>query len=110
MKKLLVLVAAFVLVAFARAADSLPVFNAVLTIGKEHRFVLVTPGGKSSGFLGLGEKFEDFTLKSYDAKAGTVDVERAGKVTSLALATDAAIVNGGPAAPAKATLADAEEV
>lgn len=89
-----------------RAADVLPLFNATLTVGKEHRFVLVDGGGKASSFLALGETFDGYTLKSYDAKSGVLEVEKGGTVSKLTLVSDAAVVN----APARsvATVADAE--
>ena len=43
-----------------RAASDLPVFNATLTIGKQHRFVLVSAAGKTSGFISLGDTFEGY--------------------------------------------------
>jgi uncharacterized protein len=92
-----------------RAADALPLFNATLTMGKEHRFVLVNAQGKASNFLALGETFEGYKLKSYDAKTGTLELERDGKVSRVALVSDAAITNA-PAAPLPATIADAQGV
>jgi uncharacterized protein len=92
-----------------RAADSLPLFNATLTVGKDHRFVLVSPGGKTSGFLTVGESFEGFRLKSYDPKTGVLEVERDGRVSPLTLVADASVKNA-PAMPTQATLADAEAV
>jgi uncharacterized protein len=92
-----------------RAADQLPIFNATLTVGKEHRFVLVDETGKTSSFLGLGESFAGYKLKAYDAKAGALDLERDGKVSRVTLAADAATIGGAaPALPA--TVADAEAV
>ena len=89
------------------AADALPVFNAMLTMGKESQFVLVDAAGKTSGFIKLGQSFAGYQLKAYDAKSGMLEVERDGKVSKLALATDAA-VRHADAAPARATVADAE--
>jgi hypothetical protein len=63
-----------------RAAESLPQFNATLTVGKEHRFVLVDAQGKASSFLNLGESFGGYKLKAYDAKTTTLDLERDGKI------------------------------
>ncbi len=95
-----------------RAAD-LPVFNAILAVGKESRFVLVSPAGKSSSWLKLGDTFEGYQLKAYDAKTSGLDLEREGKVTRVTLVADAAVANGtsGPAAvgaSTPATVADAE--
>ena len=90
-----------------RAADDFPIFNAILAMGKEQRFVLVSPGGKTSSWLKLGDVFGDYRLKAYDAKAAALDLERDGKITRVTLVADAAIANA-PLAPTPATLADAE--
>ena len=108
MKKLLLLLA-LALGGAAYAAEPLPLFNATLTIGKEHRFVLVDSAGKTSGFLALGESFVGYKLKAYDAKTGALEVEKDGVTSKLSLVSDAAIANA-PAVPTKATLADAEDV
>jgi hypothetical protein len=93
----------------AFAADSTPVFNAMLTVGQEHRFVLVSqPEGKASSFLRLGETFDGYVLKAYEVKTGTLDLERGGKVTPVTLVADAAIANAPVSSPA--TLADATAV
>ncbi len=101
---LLALATAFTL----RAADALPLFNATLTVGKEHRFVLVDANGKASSFLSLGETFAGYTLKAYDSKSGVLELESEGKVSRVTLVADAAIVNAPAAIPA--TVADAEAV
>lgn len=93
-----------------RAADALPLFNATLTVGKEHRFVLVDATGKASSFLRIGEKFDGFTLKSYDAKTGALELERDGKVSRVTLVADAAVGSGGAAPAMPATIADANAV
>jgi hypothetical protein len=92
-----------------RAADTLPQFNATLTVGKEHRFVLVDAQGKASSFLNLGETFGGYKLKAYDAKSATLDLERDGKISRVTLMADAAVTNA-PASPIPATVADAEAV
>lgn len=92
-----------------RAAEALPVFNATLTMGKESQFVLVDVAGKTSGFLKLGQSFDGYRLKAYDAKTGVLEVEREGKVSRLTLVADAAIKHAD-AAPLRATVADAEAV
>ena len=92
-----------------RAADSPPLFNATLTVGKEHRFVLVDQDGKASSFLSLGQSFAGYTLKAYDAKSGELSLERDGKLTKVTLVADAATLNA-PAAATPATIADAEAV
>ena len=91
------------------AADALPQFNATLTVGKEHRFVLVDAQGKASSFLSLGESFAGYKLKSYDPKEGALELERDGKISRITLVADAAVAHG-PAAPLPATIADANVV
>jgi uncharacterized protein len=110
MKRLLALAAAALFAATVHAADQLPLFNATLTVGKDHRFILIAqPEGKSSGWLRLGETFAGYTLKAYDAKANALEVERDGKVSRIAIVADAA--TGAAAMSATpATLADAEAV
>jgi hypothetical protein len=53
MKFRLTLLALFSALA-VRAADALPQFNATLTVGKEHRFVLVHANAKPTAFHPLG--------------------------------------------------------
>ena len=101
---LLALASAIVL----RAAEAIPLFNATLTVGKEHRFVLADTTGKTSQFLRVGESFEGYTIKSYDAKAGALDLERDGKIVTVTLVADAATANAPMATPA--TIADAAAV
>jgi hypothetical protein len=96
-------------VAALRAADVLPVFNATLTMGKEHRFVLVDAEGKSSSFLSLGESFAGYKLKAYDPKEAALDLERDGQISRVKLVGDVAIQNA-PATAMRATMADAESV
>jgi uncharacterized protein len=110
MKKLLVLAAAALFAATGYAADQLPLFNATLSMGKQQRFLLVPqPLGKPSGFLALGDTFEGYTLKTYDAKASTLDLERDGQVFHVSIVADAA-TGSAKASSTPATLADAEEV
>jgi hypothetical protein len=92
-----------------RAADAVPIFNATLAMGRETRFILLSPAGKSSSWLKVGDDFEGYTLKAYDAKATALDLEREGKITRIKLASDASVANA-PAAPTPGTLADAEDV
>lgn len=108
MKKLLALVLAALLTSAAFAADQVPVFNATLTVGKEYHFILIGAAGKRSEFLKVGETFEGYKLKGYDAKSGVLELERDGKVTPLTL-NDGALTNA-PAAAAPATIADAKAV
>jgi hypothetical protein len=99
----------FVAAVTLTAAEAPPLFNATLTVGKEHRFVLVDAHGKASSFLRLGEKFDGYTLKSYDARDGALELERDGKISRVTLVADAA-VTGGPAAALPATIEDAKAV
>jgi hypothetical protein len=108
MRKILPLLLAFFTATALSAADSVPLFNATLTIGKEHRFVLANATGKTSGFLRIGESFEGHKIKAYDAKSGVLEVERDGKTVKLTIVGDAATVNAPSAT--RATLADANAV
>ncbi len=92
-----------------RAADAVPLFNATLAIGHESRFLLVSIAGKTSPWLKLGDTFEGYALKAYDAKTSTLDLESEGKVVRVTLVADAAVANA-PATSTPATLADAQEV
>ncbi len=112
MKTLKALCLAALTATAAFAADFVPSFNATLTIGKDNRFVLVGVDGKASSWLGLGDTFQGYTLKAYDAKTSTLDLEKDGKVTHLVIAGDAAIADA-PAvksAVARATVAEATEL
>ncbi len=108
MKKLLTLLLAFYAATSLSAADQVPLFNATLTMGKEHRFVLINAAGKTSSFLQLGQSFEGYKLKSYDAKAGTLELERDGTAVKVTLVSDATTTNAPLTTPA--TLADATAV
>jgi hypothetical protein len=92
-----------------RAADTVPLFNATLSIGRDHRFVLVNAQGESSGFLAIGQAFAGYTIKAYDAKAAALDLERDGQVTRVTLVADAKVQHKD-AEPARATLSDAQAV
>ena len=108
MKKLLTLL--FVaLSAAAFAAENVPVFNATLTVGRQNRFVLIGVDGKPSSWLKLGDTFEGYTLKAFDAKADALELEHDGQVTRVTLAADAA-VTAGQLAATPATLTDAQNV
>jgi hypothetical protein len=91
------------------AADSVPLFNATLSMGKEHRFVLVDRLGKASSFLELGESFAGYKLKAYDPKSGVLELERDGQVHRVTLVAEAA-TKDAPPPPMPATIADAEAV
>ncbi len=88
-----------------------PVFNAVITTGKETRFVLISAAGKTSEWIHLGDSFEGVTLKAFDPATSTLEVEEDGQSAKLTLVSDAAIKDAPAAAPGThATLADAENV
>ena len=110
--KLRLLLVAFLTAVALRAAGSLPVFNALMTMGKEHRFVLVSETGKASAWLKVGAAFEGVTIKGYDEASGGLDLECDGKVTRVRLVADAATHDSGPGATRStpATLADADQV
>ncbi len=110
--KLRLLLAAFLTAAALQAAENPPAFNAIMTMGREHRFVLVSDAGTASSWLKIGGNFEGYVLKGYDEKTGNLAVEGAdGKVTELKLVADAATQSGGAVLPATpATLAEAESV
>jgi hypothetical protein len=91
------------------AAESVPLFNATLSMGKEHRFVLVDGLGKASSFLALGESFAGYKLKAYDVKTGVLELERGGQVHRVTLVAEAA-TKDAPPPPIPATIADAEAV
>lgn len=90
------------------AADGVPLFNAMLSLGKEYRFVLVTESGQASSWLKLGDTFEGYVIKAYDGATDTLELERDGKTARVKLVDAAAIGNAPAVTPA--TLADAEEV
>lgn len=76
-------------VAVLRGAAALPLFNATLSVGHEHRFVLVNAAGKASPFLELGESFDGYRLESYDGKTGVLVLEREGVRSPVTLVPDA---------------------
>jgi|GEM_PF-5901520 len=107
--KLKTLLLAVLTASTALAANSVPLFNALLTVGKEQRFVLVTVDGQTSSWLKLGDSYAGFTIKAYDPAAATLALERDGKIVNAQLVGGAG-VKDAPAAALPATLADAEEV
>jgi uncharacterized protein len=107
MKTFLSLLFVTLIASVSLAAESLPVFNATLTMGKDHRFVLINATGKASNFLKLGDSFDGYKLTNYDAKAGTLTVERDGKSSQLSIVADAATANAAMPG-SRATVADAE--
>lgn len=110
MKKLLLLLCAVLTAACAYAADQVPLFNALVTMGKDTRFILVSPAGKTSDWIRLGDAFEGYTLKSFDPATSTLTVEEKGVVTKLPLAADSVVKDAPAITGTHATLADAENV
>lgn len=97
------------LAGWLHAAEHVPLFNATLSVGREHRFVLVDAAGKASSFLELGQSFAGFRLKAYEARTGVLELERDGRVHRVTLVADAA-TKDAPPPPMPATIADAEAV
>lgn len=91
-----------------RAADAVPIFNATLAMGRETRFLLQGTAGKTSPWLKVGDSFDDYTLKAYDAKASALDLERNGKITRITLVSEGTVANA-PAAPGSAVHATIED-
>ncbi len=110
MKTLIALCAAALTATAAFAADATPSFNATLTVGKESRFVLLGADGKASSWLKVGDSFEGYTIKGFDAKSGALDLEKDGKVSHVALAADAKVQEGASTGVTPATVADATAV
>ena len=106
--KLKALILAALTASAALAADSLPLFNAVLNMGKDQRFVLADSAGTPSNWLKLGDAYAGYTLKSYEAAASTLTLERDGKTTKITLVNGAGVKDAP--VPAAATLADAQEL
>lgn len=92
----------------ANAAEPLPLFNALLTVGPEHRFVLVS-GVKTSPFLRKGDVFEGYAIGAYDAKEGKLTIERDGKTHILGLVSGSA-TSGGAQTSTAATVMDAQSL
>lgn len=110
MKKLFTLALAGLTAAAVYAADEAPLFNALITMGGESRFILVSPTGTTSEWIRIGDTFEGYTVKAFEPASSTLEVERGGAVTKLPLVADAAVKSAPDAAGTKATLADAENV
>ena len=92
--------------ATAWAADSVPLtFNAVLTVGKEHRFGVSSPGGAHSAWLGLGGEFEGYKLEAFDDKTQVLTLTHEGQTLHVSLASGSI-----QTLTTKATIEDAAEV
>lgn len=92
-----------------QAAAGLPIFNATLSVGKEHRFVLIDESGKSSAFLPLGSTFAGYKLKSFDPKSDVLELEKDGQISRVSLVADAATLQATVEAAAP-TITDANAV
>jgi hypothetical protein len=106
--KLKVLLLAVLTATAALAADSIPLFNAMLTVGKDHRFVLAGLDGKPSGWLNLGDTFGGYTIKAFDVATSTLELVQDGKSVKVTLVNGAGVKDAPP--PTAATLADAENL
>lgn len=91
------LIIALTLALSAWADGEVPRFNATLTVGQEHRFVLLSQAGKASPWLKLGESFDGFQIKAFDQAASTLELERAGEVVRVTLMADASVKDGSVA-------------
>ncbi len=97
--------------AAAYAAESAPLtFNGVLTLSNAQHFGLVNEGATRTGWVKLGDEFDGYTLKSYDAPSKTLMLEKSGKSYTVALADSKFDGSAKAVAGTKATLADAEAV
>jgi hypothetical protein len=106
--KLKVLLLAVLTATAALAADPVPLFNAMLTVGKDHRFVLAGIDGKPSGWLNLGDTYAGYTIKAFDTATSTLELVQDGKSTKVTLVNGAGVKDAP--APTAATLADAEHL
>jgi hypothetical protein len=95
----------------AAAVAPRPFFNAVITTGKDVRFVLISAAGQTSGWIRLGDTFDGAVLKSFDPATSTLVIDENGKLEKLSLVANAAVKDATAAANGTpATLADAENV
>ncbi len=109
--KTLILAAIVATSSAAFAAESAPLtFNGVLTLSNAQHFGLVNEGATRTGWVKLGDEFDGYTLKSYDAPSKTLTLEKGGKTYTVALANSNFDGSAKAVAGTKATLADAEAV
>jgi hypothetical protein len=95
----------------AFAAETAPLtFNGVLTLSNAQHFGLVNEGATRTGWVKLGDEFDGYTLKSYDAASKTLTLNKDGKAYAVALLDSKFDGSAKGAAGTKATLADAEAV
>ncbi len=106
--KIRALMLALVTAVAVQAADPVPLFNAMLTVGKDHRFVLAGLDGKPSGWLNLGDTFGGYTIKAFDAATSTLELVQDGRSVKVTLVNGAGVKDAP--APTAATLADAENL
>jgi hypothetical protein len=104
--KIKVLLLAVLTATAALAADSTPLFNAVLNMGKEQRFVLVGLDGKPSDWLKLGDSYDGYTIKAFDAASSSLELEHDGKTVKVTLVGGVGVKD--MPAPTHASLADAQ--
>ncbi len=95
----------------AFAAEPAPLtFNGVLTLSNAQHFGLVNEGATRTGWVKIGGEFDGYVLKSYDAEAKKLTLEKGGKTYFVALAGGKFDGTAQVAEGTKATLADAEAV
>lgn len=92
------------------AAESVPSLNALLSMGRDSRFVLGSADGQTSGWLKLGDEYAGFSLKAFDIATSELEVTRDGRSSKIRLQVGTAA--GGPAGTAltPASVADANEL
>jgi hypothetical protein len=89
----------------ADADDAPPELRGVLMLGKTQRFALSTPGGAQTGWVSVGESFNDWVLVEFRQKDDVVVLRKGERTVEVSLA--ASTVQAGDN---KATIEDAEEV
>lgn len=107
MKTTLVLCFGLLVGSAAFAAETVPTFNAMLTTGQQTRFVLLGTDGKASQWLTVGDSFDGYTLKSFDAKSGTLNLEKDGTVTPVVIGSEKTSAAAAAPVSTPATIADA---
>lgn len=100
------LLTCFAPVVHAQHEDPLPELRGVLSTSESRTFALIKPGDGQAAWLTVGQSFAGWRLTSFRAEDNTLVLSRDGREVSLKLASSTI----GTATPAKATLADAEEV
>lgn len=92
------------------AAESVPSLNALLSMGRDSRFVLGGADGQTSGWLKLGDEYAGFSLKAFDVATSELELTRDGRSSKIKLQVGSAA--GGPAGAAfnAGSVADANEL